>query len=114
MQTTHGELCCPQTLAERLAQGLDVRLGNTVTRVEWDAEGAQVHCANGSCWEADAVVMTVSLGVLKVRQTHSQVYSQSLSFASVNLELHGFLTVRHVLLPGFLSVGLYHVMEGFY
>ena len=48
-----------------------------MTRIEWGPEGAQVHCANGSCWEADAVIVTVSLGVLKVSQAHSQVCSQA-------------------------------------
>lgn len=54
-----------------------MRLGSAVTRIEWGAEGAQVHCANGSCWEADAVIVTVSLGVLKVSQACSQAYNQA-------------------------------------
>lgn len=50
--------------AERLAAGLDIRLGSAATRVEHGTPEAIVHSATGT-FEADAVVVTVPLGVLK-------------------------------------------------
>jgi monoamine oxidase len=55
-----------QPLAEKMAAGLDVRFGALVTRVEWCADGVTVACADGQTFHADAAVVTVSFGVLKV------------------------------------------------
>ncbi len=50
-----------------LAGGLDIRLGHPVERVEYEAgDGATVFAGGGS-FEADFVVCTVPLGVLKAR-----------------------------------------------
>lgn len=51
-------------LASALAQGLDVRLGHTVTRVRWSADGVTVASDAGE-FAADHVVLTVPVGVLK-------------------------------------------------
>jgi monoamine oxidase len=48
----------------RLAKGLDVRLGQTVVAIEHDAEGVVVR-TKGAAFEADRVVVTLPLGVLK-------------------------------------------------
>lgn len=50
---------------EALADGLDVRLGHEVVRVEHDVEGASVHTRDGSRFDASHVVVTVPLGVLR-------------------------------------------------
>ncbi|MEU4211042.1 NAD(P)/FAD-dependent oxidoreductase [Streptomyces sp. NPDC026206] len=56
-------------LAEHLAQGLDVRLGHKVTRVEHGGEGADggvtVHTGGHGAFTADRVLLTLPLGVLK-------------------------------------------------
>ena len=51
------------TLAENLAQGLDVRLGHPVTFVRW-GDGVAVH-TRGEVLSAAAAVVTVPVGVLK-------------------------------------------------
>ncbi len=57
--------CLVQGLAERLAEGLDIRYGAVVTSVAWGPHGVSVTCSDGSVHSADAVIMTVSLAVLK-------------------------------------------------
>lgn len=54
-----------QGLAERLAEGLDIRYGAVVTNVAWGPDGVRVTCSDGAVHTADAVIMTVSLAVLK-------------------------------------------------
>lgn len=56
-----------------MAEGLDVRLGTVMTEISWASDGVTVACANGQSFQADAVVMTVSLGVLKVRHSHEHL-----------------------------------------
>ena len=56
-----------QLLAEKLAEGLPIQHGVTVTRIDWGDNGVQLQCADGQIIAADAVIVTVSLGVLKVR-----------------------------------------------
>lgn len=51
-------------LASHLAEGLDVRLTQVVSKVEWSADGVTVETDRGSYTAADAVV-TVPVGVLK-------------------------------------------------
>ena len=50
-----------------MAEGLDIRYQHVVERIEWGGGGATVHCSGGRSFECDAVICTVSLGVLKVR-----------------------------------------------
>jgi len=52
------------SLTDRLAAGLDVRLGHVVSRIEHGAEGVRVAAGAGS-FTADAVIVTLPLGVLK-------------------------------------------------
>ena len=59
--------CGYQAIAEHFAEGLDIRVGQRVTRVHHDASGVRVVCESGVELRADAVIVTVSLGVLKVR-----------------------------------------------
>ena len=56
-----------QGLAEAMAEGLDIRYGARVTKVCWGDGGATVSCSDGRRFTADAVIVTVSLGVLKAR-----------------------------------------------
>lgn len=59
---------CAQALAEHMAAGADIRYGAVVERIQWGASGVTVSCADGRSFQADAAVVTVSLGVLKVGQ----------------------------------------------
>jgi monoamine oxidase len=52
-------------LATHLAQGLDIRLGQTVTALAPTANGIRVTLADGNRLEADHVVNTLPLGVLQ-------------------------------------------------
>ena len=53
-------------LAEKLAEGLPIRHGMTVEQIQWGPTGVTLHCQGGEKVEADAAIVTVSLGVLKV------------------------------------------------
>ncbi len=53
-------------LVERLASGLDVRLGHVVTGIDYSADGATVHLLDRESLAARYVVVTVPLGVLKL------------------------------------------------
>jgi protoporphyrinogen oxidase len=57
--------CGYQPIAEHFAEGLDVRFGQRVQRVAYDGAGVRVTTEDGSELAADAVIVTVSLGVLK-------------------------------------------------
>ena len=59
-------MLCLQILAEKLAQGLPIRHGMVVDQIVWGGEGVTLHCQGGEQVQADAVILTVSLGVLKV------------------------------------------------
>ena len=54
-------------LVDELAAGLDVRLGWSVNTVSLLADGASVASSDGEVLQADRVVVTVPLGVLKAR-----------------------------------------------
>lgn len=50
------------------AESLDIRFGSVVQRVEWEgSDQIRIVCEDGHSHLADAVIVTVSLGVLKVR-----------------------------------------------
>lgn len=50
------------------AEGLDIQFGSVVQRIEWgDGDKARIVYADGDGHLADAVIVTVSVGVLKVR-----------------------------------------------
>ncbi|WP_353809716.1 flavin monoamine oxidase family protein [Agromyces sp. SYSU T00194] len=51
-------------LPRRLAEGLDVRLGQVVRQVEWSTDGVTVSTADAS-WHAPNAVVTVPVGVLQ-------------------------------------------------
>ncbi|HJT35042.1 MAG TPA: FAD-dependent oxidoreductase [Pirellulales bacterium] len=51
-------------LIERLAAGLDIRLGHEVVRIEHDSDGVRVESSLGT-FSADRVLITLPLGVLK-------------------------------------------------
>lgn len=51
-------------LPERLADGLDIRLGHVVSRITWSAEGGVVTTERGT-FGAHAVIVTVPVGVLR-------------------------------------------------
>ena len=53
-----------------LAHGLDVRYNQRVDHIAWGGTtGVVVTCADGAALHADAVIVSVSLGVLKVSQS---------------------------------------------
>ncbi|MCC6905091.1 MAG: FAD-dependent oxidoreductase [Anaerolineae bacterium] len=51
-------------IVDLLAHGLDIRTGHAVTRITYNADGVRVTSGQGE-FEADAVVVTLPLGVLK-------------------------------------------------
>ena len=55
-----------QTLADRMAEGLDITFGCIATKVAWGDHGVSVSCEDGRTFAADTLIVTVSLGVLKV------------------------------------------------
>lgn len=56
-----------QAVAQRMAEDLhDVKLNCPVQEIDWEGDSVRLCCANGDIHSADAVVLTVSLGVLKV------------------------------------------------
>jgi monoamine oxidase len=62
-----GNLVVPEgygTLAERAAEGLNIRFNTPVTAIRWDGPGVVVETAGGAI-KTRAVVVTVSVGVLK-------------------------------------------------
>ena len=65
-------MCCVQALAELLAEGLDVRLGHRANKIDYEGSGVKVSCDNGTVLDADYVICTVSLGVLKVKNLGSR------------------------------------------
>lgn len=52
-------------LPARLAEGLDVRLGQTVTQVQWSDEGVEITTAAGETYIGKSAVVTVPIGVLQ-------------------------------------------------
>lgn len=52
-------------LPDKLAQGIDVRLGQAVERVEYGADGVRIHTQGGALYDAYYAVVTLPLGVLK-------------------------------------------------
>lgn len=65
MHLMSNMLTAAQRMAEILAEGLDIRYGQRVTSIHWSSSGVDVACASGEHFHADAVIVTVSLGVLK-------------------------------------------------
>lgn len=55
-----------RTLIDRLAAGLDIRLGKTVETIRYDTEGVEVVTATGT-HNAATVIVTVPIGVLKAQ-----------------------------------------------
>ena len=51
-----------------LAKPLDIRFGQVVTSVRYGSNGVEVRTQGGGSFSADACVITVSLGVLKVKR----------------------------------------------
>ncbi|GAX80542.1 hypothetical protein CEUSTIGMA_g7980.t1 [Chlamydomonas eustigma] len=56
-----------QGIARSLAAPLDVRFGHQVTAIEWGSGGVSISCSNSSEFEADAVLVTTSIGVLQAK-----------------------------------------------
>lgn len=67
-----------QKIAGVIAEDLDVRFQHVVERIEWGENGASVHCSSGATFKCDAVICTVSLGVLKVSVSVSSTSSHEL------------------------------------
>ena len=55
-----------QTLADSMAEGLAIEFGCVGERVVSGEAGVTVTCEGGRSFAADALIVTVSLGVLKV------------------------------------------------
>lgn len=75
-----------QKLAEHMAVGLDVRYGAIVEKVQWGASGVTVICWDGRSFQADAAVVTVSLGVLKARSRRMPFQNTTMHSFHTSLE----------------------------
>ncbi len=75
-----------------MAEGLDIRFNHVVERIDWGESGALILCSNGATFECDAVICTVSLGVLKVNVTMFSLNSPH------TLQIDNPRTVTHALL----------------
>lgn len=53
-------------LAEKLAEGLPIQHETTISHIDWSGNGVKLQCSDGKVIQADAAIVTVSLGVLKV------------------------------------------------
>lgn len=62
-------------MAEIVAEGADIRYGHVVSSVRWGSEGVHLTCSNGQSFHADAVIVTVSLGVLKASPCRNPLQS---------------------------------------
>ncbi|MBS1906281.1 MAG: FAD-dependent oxidoreductase [Actinobacteria bacterium] len=97
-------------LAARLAEGLDVRLGHVVTRVAW-ADGAQVSTAGGQ-FTADAVVLTVPVGVLKSGAVEIVPALPAVNAAALaRLEMNAFEKVILRFPESFWDEGVYAIRQ---
>lgn len=54
-----------QTVIKHLAEGLEIELNSPVKKIEHGAGGVTVHADDGRRWQADALLLTVPLGVLQ-------------------------------------------------
>lgn len=64
-----NDLIFPQgyaQLVDYLAQGVNIKLGQEVTEIDWDAQGVTVRTVDNS-YRADYVLSTLPLGVLKAK-----------------------------------------------
>jgi monoamine oxidase len=52
-------------IVNNLAQGLDIRLNQAVKKIEYNNQGVKVTTNNGAIFNADKVIITLPLGVLK-------------------------------------------------
>ena len=66
-----------------MAEGLDIRYKHVVERIDWGVSGATVHCSGGESFDCDAVICTVSLGVLKVK--HQVIHSAEISCSQLSI-----------------------------
>lgn len=64
----HPPHCTLQAIAQSLSQSLDIRFEHRVSSIDWGSGGVSVTCTNGAEFEADAVIVTTSIGVLQVRR----------------------------------------------
>eukprot|EP00208_Stichococcus_sp_RCC1054_P004285 CAMPEP_0206141490 /NCGR_PEP_ID=MMETSP1473-20131121/13113_1 /ASSEMBLY_ACC=CAM_ASM_001109 /TAXON_ID=1461547 /ORGANISM="Stichococcus sp, Strain RCC1054" /LENGTH=529 /DNA_ID=CAMNT_0053536087 /DNA_START=104 /DNA_END=1693 /DNA_ORIENTATION=- len=87
-----------QNLAAQLAAGIsDIRYGHIVHNINWGEGAAQISCTNGSGFSADAVIVTVSLGVLKAQ--YSTLFEPQLPSEKVEvIQRMGFGVVNKVFL----------------
>ncbi len=65
-----------QAIAEMLASTVDIRFDHFVTNIEWNPDGVCISCANGVDFQADAVMMTTSIGVLQAQ--HQSLFTPQL------------------------------------
>ncbi len=56
-----------ERLLSALAEGLDIRLNTVVESIDWSGDGVRVTAVGGKVFEAERVIITLPLGVLKAR-----------------------------------------------
>jgi len=102
-------------LPTRLAEGLDIRFGHVVSRVEWTegarTEGARVSAA-GKRFTADVVVLTVPVGVLKSGELELvPALPESNAGALARLEMNAFEKVVLRFPRSFWDEGVYAIRQ---
>ncbi|XP_055846030.1 spermine oxidase-like [Episyrphus balteatus] len=76
-----------------------IKLGKSVNKISWNEDGSkiQVQCKDGEIFEADHVIVTVSLGVLKDK--HSTLFHPKLPVEKIRaIETMGIGTVNKIFL----------------
>ena len=87
-----------------MAEGLDIRFNHIVERIDWGESGATVHCSSGATFSCDAVICTVSLGVLKVSTAMSSLNSPHTLHIYAPYTWTGALHAKH----SSISISLVH------
>jgi len=84
-----------QDICFHLAKGLDIRYDSAVARIDWSELVVKLECANGEAYEADHVVVTASVGVLKAQ--HATMFEPPLPGDKVEaIETLGFGVVDKI------------------
>lgn len=99
-------------LATHLAEGLDIRLGQTVPRVRWGEGGVDVETLDGGVLAADSAVLTVPVGVLRAGGvTIEPPLPAAVARALSNLEMNAFEKIVLRFDEAFWDEGVYAIRQ---
>jgi monoamine oxidase len=69
------------SIATQLAKGIDLKLNTVVDTIEYSSHGVNIRTQDGTTYEADRVIVTLPLGVLK----HGYLYSTHYVLVDVDI-----------------------------